>query len=1514
MLLWLACLPVAYAVPTADFTADPVCRGEETIFENNSSTLSGIITTYTWDFGDGNSSTVPSPRHTYAAHGTYVVRLWVLDSNGDQDDYTASVVVHPAAAINFSVTAADQCVSTQQSFTDLTSIAGGSTITNFQWNFGDGTIINSATTINPTHDYAAAGTYPVTLTATTNNGCESSFSREVTIFPDPVADFTFPGNVCLGETLTFTNNSSIGSGNVTYSWDFDDGSALSSAINPTHTYAATGTYDVVLTVTSNGEGCTDIVSKQVEVFGQPVAGFTFSDHCFEEAVTFTNTSTGAATYLWAFGDGTTSTNTSPTYTYAAPGTYEVTLEATSANNCVEVISKLINVRPNPVAHFEADDTCLGSAVAFTNLSSITSGSITYSWNFGDGSPLSTDENPSHAYSSAGVFTVELTATSGFSCVDVYSTTVEVFAATVGGTVAGATTLCEDDDNTYTLTLSGQTGNVVRWEKSLTGVDQWTTINSAATALDYSDLQETTWFRALLKNGVCQEEYSSIARVQIDELSVGGTLSGGTTVCSGTNSTTLELAGNTGNIVEWQRSASAGGPWTPIVSTTSSMQFDNLTATTFYRVILQNGVCGSVPSTVAEIEVSPSTVAGLVSGSAEVCYGDNTGQLTLLGNTGGVVRWEASPTGEEPWSPIVHSGTTLDYEDLLATTWYRAIVQSGVCGELITNAVKVQVDATTVAGELSGPAEVCSELNKGTVRLQFHTGAVLRWQQSPDELSWTDIVNTTDKLEFDDLTATTFYRAEVQNGVCNAVFTNPHKVLVNELPTVAFSATEVCGGAATTFTNSSSVLNGSVGSQVWDFADATSSVSLSPKHTYGGYGTYPVKLIVTSKAGCIDSLSQAVVVNPNPVASFSQEDVCLKEAMDFSNLSTLALGAIASNTWDFGNGESSAVQDPAYTYAKDGLFKVTLTVTSDKNCTAEVSKEVTVYPLPVTSFQMKDVCFGNSVTFKNNSTISSGNLTYQWNMGDASQSTLINPEHTYAAAGTYQVNLTSKSSVGCTTELTLPVNIFDQPVAGFNVGNICLDAAAVFVNTTTGSNLTYSWDFGDGSTSAESGPSHRYASAGVYLVTLQVASDKGCTDQVSKKLTVSPLPIVSFVVDDVCNDKAAEFANLSSIVSGSVTYQWELGDGSGSTEVSPAHRYNQAGTYQVTLTGTSDRGCVTVLQKALKIFPLPQPQFTAEAVCDGSPTSFVNGSTILSGSIATHTWNFGDQTNSIERNPLKQYLNPGTYLAHLKTTSDAGCEASVAREVVVYDFPVANFTVDNVCEGFVIEPANLSEIAAGELTFAWDFGNGSTSASANPVHLYDAPGVYTITLAANSGFNCLDIFERQVTVYELPPANAGHDTTVSKGYSVQLVGSGGVSYSWSPIVGLSNSEINAPIATPLQTTDYEVLVTDQYGCQNLDTVRVSVEEDFRLVANNVFTPDENGQNDSWVIRNVETFGDVNVRVFDRFGTLIFQETAYQNDWRGTRGNDILPDGTYFYVITFSASPRTYNGALTIIRNR
>ena len=656
------------------------------------------------------------------------------------------------------------------------------------------------------------------------------------------------------------------------------------------------------------------------------------------------------------------------------------------------------------------------------------------------------------------------------------------------------------------------------------------------------------------------------------------------------------------------------------------------------------------------------------------------------------------------------------------------------------------------------------------------------------------------------------------------------------------------------------------------------------------------------------------VNPNPAADFSQDNVCLEEGMDFSDLSTVALGSITTYSWDMGDGNTQSDADFSYVYDDYGSFDVTLEVETNKGCTNEVTRQIEIYPLPNTSFSGTDVCLGESTSFANNSSIVDGSITYTWDFGDGNTAIAINPTHQYDAAGTYNVNLVATSAKGCDTDTTVTVQVFEQPTADFTFENICLNEVAAFTNTSTGSELSYTWAFGDGTSSTEQSPTHSYEGPGLYQVELSIENPNGCNSFKRQVIRVSPMPVVSFEMRDVCLEETVNYSNYSTITSGSMTYEWSFGDGNASTVMEPSHSYQNDGTYLVSLTASSNYGCVVEESKNVTVHPLPEPDFMAESVCDGALTYFQDESAINTGTISEYLWDFGDQTNSILANPQKQYLNPGTYEVTLRLTSDQNCKADTAKEVVVHDFPIANFSVENVCFGFAIQPENQSEIASGTMTYLWDFGDGNTATSRNPSHLYQEPGIYEVTLTATSGNNCADVITREVEMYPIPEVSAGQDTSVSKGYSVQLQAEGGVRYSWFPLDGLNNSNVSNPIATPLSSTNYEVTVTNEFGCRNKDTVFVNVMEDFRLVANNVFTPDDNGQNDTWVIQNVETFGDVNVRVYDRYGALVYQSKAYQNDWSGTYGNDILPDGTYFYVITFSESDQKYNGALTIIRNR
>ncbi|MEM9337489.1 MAG: PKD domain-containing protein [Bacteroidota bacterium] len=1498
--------------PTAGFTiGGSSCVDGTVTFTNTSVASADPIVVNIWEFGDGGSSTASNPSHTYKVASTYTVTLTVQDQSGDINQFTQTLTIHPVPQVSFglSTTTADQCVSTTQSFINASSIASNDL--DYRWDFGDGSSVS--TTADPSHDYTRTGTFTVTLTATSRaTGCEASSSQQLTIHPDPVAAFSFE-NQCDGTPAVFTNNSSVSSGNLSASWTFGDG-GISALENPSHLYTSDNSYNVRLTTTTE-KGCTDTETQSITIFEQPQAAFTAPDVCLGTGVTFTNSSSKATAYAWDFDDGNVSSAANPTHTYEFPGIYEVSLVASNGDGCRDEVRQFIEVSPVPVAAFSASDVCLGTSMNFQNTSTITSGTLSYDWDFGDGSGGSTAAAPSHLYSAAGTYTVELTVRSLNRCVNVTTRSVEVFEPSVGGTVQGATTLCEDDAASYQLTLTGHTGDIVRWESSTTGVDQWTTIETNAATLDYSSLPVTTFFRAIVKNGSCDEALSTLARVGIDELPQGGVLLGATSVCEGANSGRLDLNGGSGTIREWISSTvGSDGPWVSVSRTESFLTYTNLTTTTHYRVVRSNGVCPNDTSTAVTIRVEPETNAGVLSSNATVCSGNNSGTMTLRGFTGDIIRWEAAFNANGPWSSIDVQANTLDYTNLTATTYYRVQVQNGGCAAAVSNQVVITVDPPTLTGTLTGTSSVCQRDGTGDLTLQNFRGDILKWQESANGVSWSDIVNTTASLSLTSLTDTTFYRVEVQSGVCAAAFTPAFRVAVNADPQAGFTNDEVCVGNATTFTNTTTIQGGQGLSYTWDFSDGSGSSLENPTHFFATAGNYRVKLTATSSTGCVDSVTRFVVVNENPVVAFSQNNVCLGQTMQFINLSTPGAASVQQYDWDFGDGNTSTDQNPSHLYAAEGTYDVTLEMTTLAGCTRSLTQEVSVGELPEVAFAFDNVCDGQDVRFTNQTTLTAGNLSYTWNFGDGDTSTDLNPVHRYDQEGTFQVNLQAQTENGCTTNLTQSLTVYNQPVATFTASDECLDSLVRFTNATTGTALTFDWDFGDGTTSTDENPVHQYDAPSLYTASLTVTGNEGCSNRFTSRVRIHPLPVVNFATQDVCDTVTAPFSNFSSIASGSMTYEWDFGDGATSNETEPAHRYAIAATYPVRLTATSDAGCVTYLDKSITVSPRPQADFTFMEVCDGLPTSFQNASTISSGTIGSFLWEFGDQTSALVENPNKQYLNDGKYDVSLEVTSGFGCTDKVSKEVQVFEEPIADFDVANTCIGFNINPQNTSSIGPGSLLYAWDFGDGTSSELANPSHEYAAPGIYTLTLTATTPNGCRDVIQKDVRIYDLPVITVSKDTTVSQGFPIMLTASGGADYVWSPVDGLDNSNVANPIATPQTTTTYAVLATDAFGCQNTGNVTVTVDEDFRLVATNVFTPDGNGRNDFWVIENVETFGSVNVRVYDRFGQLVFQDEAYQNDWAGTAGNDILPDGTYYYLITFSDSPTQYSGAITLIRNR
>lgn len=405
---------VNHAGPVARFDASPRALNpfEDVAFTDASL---GEVTAWSWDFGDGGTSTEQHPVHAYALPGSYTVSLSVSGPNGSDDRAEARFITvyepgPPVADFSASPLAATRGLPVQ-----FTSQCQG-TVTSLSWDFGDG-----ATSLlsHPMHAYAANGTYTVSLTAAGPNGQDTETKTGYVTVSDPVppsASFTSsPALVYTGVNVQFQDTST---GTVTgRSWSFGDG-AMATASAPVHAYNLPGRYTVSLTVSGPAGSDTAVQAGCVTVVqaGGPQAQFSASPTSTSvgTAVSFTDQSTGLIdNWLWDFGDGASSAQANPSHAYAQAGNYTVRLTVSGpAGSDTETKTHLITVGvPPPVASFWANPLA-GASPLTVHFTDTSTGSITsWAWSFGDGA-TSTLQNPSHTYvmSQNQFFTVSLTVT------------------------------------------------------------------------------------------------------------------------------------------------------------------------------------------------------------------------------------------------------------------------------------------------------------------------------------------------------------------------------------------------------------------------------------------------------------------------------------------------------------------------------------------------------------------------------------------------------------------------------------------------------------------------------------------------------------------------------------------------------------------------------------------------------------------------------------------------------------------------------------------------------------------------------------------------------------------------------------------------------------------------------------------------------------------------------------------------------------------------------------------------
>jgi gliding motility-associated-like protein len=519
------------------------------------------------------------------------------------------------------------------------------------------------------------------------------------------------------------------------------------------------------------------------------------------------------------------------------------------------------------------------------------------------------------------------------------------------------------------------------------------------------------------------------------------------------------------------------------------------------------------------------------------------------------------------------------------------------------------------------------------------------------------------------TSTTTYYVTLTD-VNNCTSLDSVIVDVDPIPVANFpDPVPVCNGNSVQFNDNST---GSITDYNWSFGDGTFGVGQNPTHIYPDLGTYDVTLTTLSANGCSATATGTAEVIDGPIPVFNIADIpdfCEHEILDITNNS---YGPIVSYLWDFGNGNTSTVMDPEFSYTDYGDFTVSLTVGTADQCFNALTQDISVHPIPASDFSFSLSCFGEATGFADLSTIPEGTVDgWEWNFGDGTNVEYTqDPTHTYSAEGAYDVRLITQSNQGCRDTLEIEVFVNPTPVVDISAQDVCFGDSTSFTNATVPNDNTiaqWNWNFGDGLNEDAFEPFHIYSFYGSYTAELTAVSDSGCVGSATTDLEVYPYPtsVFSFSDDEGCTPVEIDFTDESTIPTDySIgSFEWLFGDGATSNSQLPSHTYVSPSIYDVTLiTTTAGGGCADTLTRtdAISIYVTPDANFfhsPTNATMLDPRIRFTN--TTING--VEYLWDFGDGSISTMVEPMNVYAEEGDYLVMLTATNGI-CFSTITQNV------------------------------------------------------------------------------------------------------------------------------------------------------------------------------------------------------------------------------------------------------------
>jgi gliding motility-associated-like protein len=1105
----------------ANFTYSSVngCSSPQSISFTNTSTSTGPQT-YKWDFGDGNTSTATNPVNSYNTGGSYTVKLIAITAFGCSDTMTVT------NAVNFGSVKADFtppaiiCVGSPAQFTNTSNPA---TYVSTNWFFSDGT---TSSEISPNPVFTMPGVYQVKL-VTDFGTCKDSVVKSVTVADKPTAGFTASNfKACKGPlNVTFTNTSVNG---TSFTWNFGDNST-STIRNPVHTYTNAGTYTVTLTA-KNAAGCEDVIVKQELVRIVPPKILSLQNLGVKGCIPLTITpdaiiqdSVAGSTYLWEFGDGSTSTVAKPSHTYTTTGNFNVKLTITTPAGCTDTLTFVgavkAGVKPNPKFSATPTNVCALSPVTFTDLS--TNGQMhEWLWTFHDGS-ISTDQNPIHTFNDTGKFDITLVVYN-FGCSD--TLTLKNYIYVMPPIAKFDTSFLCNVPMTRNFIDSSVGAKTWQWSFGDGGTStQKNPSHTYAGSGTYS-------VKLLVSNGACTHEIKKDVVVVKEH----ATLQLSDTVgCLGARIIFTAANINQSNIslYAWYFN---GLTEAPIITGNSPIAWTFNEPGSHPMALILTDILNCTDTSYTTPFNIYGARADFSSVLSKTCFG-NTINFNDSSKSDGIHSikewtWNYGEGAPQVYTsaPFFHDYTTPgDYNITLK------VKDSFGCVDSITKPAFVSV-TKPVAKFTPSDSVLCPAVPVTFNNLSNDAGAGYSWDFG-DGTSSTDF---SPSHSYANAGAYTIKMTMVDKNGCQDIASSIINVFTARADFSMSDSFSTCPPLVVNITNKSPMaafIN-------WDFGDGGNSQLANPSHIYTYPGNYTVKLTVANNGGCTSELTKNVTIE-GPTGSFiyTPQEICNPGEVSFKLASDDAVKFI----WDYNDGNTIFTTTPTsiHKYIESGIYIPKVIIEDAGGCRVAIQGRDTikVYGIHTGIKSSKRlVCDSGLVSFQDSTVSNDAIASYLWNFGDGNTSAASNPTHNYAKTGFYSVKLVTTTNFGCVDSALSNnyIKVVNSPEVKIS-GNLSacepakLKFTGDFVRADT-SVVTWRWNFGNGNTSTLNQPdSQLYRTPGNYTVGVTATNSDGCIDTVSATVTVHPNPVVDAGPDTMI----CRFSPYTLNASGADTYTW-----------------------------------------------------------------------------------------------------------------------------------------------------------------------------------------------------------------------------------------------------------------------------------------------------------------------------------------------------------------------------------------